>query len=122
LRQRIETAYFAAAVLIPRSQVLGHLSEARDQHDLDVEDVKELFYVSYEMAAWRMANLLPHHLGIPCHIVVSDEVGTVVKGMVNDGAPVPRDEHGGIETQRLCRRWGSQMTFHSEDRFATHRQ
>jgi hypothetical protein len=74
------------------------------------------------MAAWRMANLAHRHLGIASHIVVSDEVGTVIKGMVNDGAPVPRDEHGGIETQRLCRRWGSQVTFRSEDRYATHRQ
>jgi XRE family transcriptional regulator, fatty acid utilization regulator len=122
LRQRMETAYFATAVLAPEAQTVAHLTEARQQHDMDVEDVKELFYVSYEMAAWRMANLLPHHFDIDCHLVVSSEVGTVVKGMVNDGAPVPRDEHGGIETQRLCRRWGSRVTFASEDRFGTHRQ
>ncbi|MCO6502641.1 MAG: helix-turn-helix domain-containing protein [Acidimicrobiales bacterium] len=122
LRQRMESAYFAAAVLIPEQAAVEHLRLAKQERDLDVEDLKELFYVSYEMAAWRMANLAHHHLGIACHMVVSDEVGTVIKGMVNDGAPVPRDEHGGIETQRLCRRWGSQMTFHSEDRFATHRQ
>lgn len=122
LRQRVEAAYFAAAVLVPKQPALEHLSEARSDHDLDVEDIKELFYVSYEMAAWRLANLLPHHFDLDCHVVVSNEVGTVVKGMVNDGAPVPRDEHGGIETQRLCRRWGSRVTFSSGDRFGTHHQ
>jgi transcriptional regulator with XRE-family HTH domain len=122
MRQRMETAYFAAAVLVPESAAIEHFTLAKEHHDIDVEDIKELFYVSYEMAAWRTANLIGHHLGIPCHLVVSDEVGTVVKGMVNDGAPVPRDGYGGIETQRLCRRWGSRVTFASHDRFDTHRQ
>jgi hypothetical protein len=122
LRQRVETAYFAGAVLVPESAAVTHLSAARDQRDIDVEDVKELFYVSYEMAAWRTFNLIGHHLDIDAHLVISDEVGTVVKGAVNDGAPVPRDEHGGIETQRLCRRWGSRVTFDSHDRFGTHHQ
>jgi transcriptional regulator with XRE-family HTH domain len=122
LRQRMETAYFAGAVLVPESAAVTHLSESRELRDIDVEDVKELFYVSYEMAAWRMANLLGQHFDIDCHLVVSNEVGTVVKGLVNDGAPVPRDEHGGIETQRLCRRWGSRVTFASHDRFGTHQQ
>lgn len=122
LRQRMETAYFAAAVLVPEQGVLKHLTESKDRHDIDVEDVKELFYVSYEMAGWRTANLLGNHFDIDCHLVVSDEVGTVVKGMVNDDAPVRRDDHGGIETQRLCRHWGSRVTFGSEDMFATHHQ
>jgi hypothetical protein len=95
---------------------------AKESHDLDVEDVKELFYVSYEMAAWRTANLLTHHLGIECHLLVSDEMGRVVKGYANDGAPIPRDDHGGMETQRLCRQWGARTTFDSQDRFATHHQ
>lgn len=122
LRQRMETAYFAAAVLAPEESVVARLMVAKEDHDIDVEDVKELFYVSYEMAAWRTANLLTRHLGISCHVLVSDEMGVVVKGYANDGSPVPRDDHAGIETQRLCRRWGSRLTFQSEDRFATHHQ
>lgn len=122
LRQRMETAYFAAAVLAPEESVVVRLMVAKENHDIDVEDVKELFYVSYEMAAWRTANLLTRHLGIRCHLLVSDEMGVVVKGYANDGVPAPRDEHGGIETQRLCRRWGARVTFESEDRFATHHQ
>jgi transcriptional regulator with XRE-family HTH domain len=122
LRQRMETAYFAAAVLAPEESVVARLMVARENHDIDVEDVKELFYVSYEMAAWRTANLLTRHFGIPCHLLVNDEMGIVIKGYGNDGLPVPRDEYGGIETQRLCRRWGARVTFDSEDMFSTHQQ
>lgn len=122
LRQRMETAYFAAAVLAPEDSVVARLLVAKETHDIDVEDVKELFYVSYEMAAWRTANLLTRHLGIRCHLLVSDEMGVLVKGYANDGVPVPRDEHGGLETQRLCRRWGTRVTFDSQDRFGTHHQ
>lgn len=122
LRQRIESAYFAAAVLVPEEAVIPRLARAREDHDLDVEDVKELFYVSYEMAAWRLANLATRHLGIPGHLLVSDQMGTVVKAYANDGAPIPRDADGGMETQRLCRRWGARLTFQSPDRYGTHHQ
>ena len=122
LRQRVETAYFAAAVLAPEAAVVPKLVEARDRHDLDVEDIKELFYISYEMAAWRFANLATRHLGFPTHLIVSDRMGSVIKGYSNDEVPVPRDEHGGIETQRLCRRWGTRRTFESNERFGTYHQ
>lgn len=122
LRQRMETAYFASAVLVPETAVLGRLRSAREQHDIDVEDVKELFYVSYEMAAWRTANLLSRHLDIKSHLIVSDDLGSVVKGYANDGVPAPTDEHGGMETQKLCRRWGARLTFDSPDKFGTHHQ
>ncbi|HET9258544.1 MAG TPA: helix-turn-helix transcriptional regulator [Acidimicrobiia bacterium] len=122
LRQRMETAYFASAVLAPEDSVVARLMVAKENHDIDVEDVKELFYVSYEMAAWRTVNLLTRHLGIRSHLLVSDEMGVVVKGYTNDDVPVPRDEHGGIETQRLCRRWGARVTLDSTDRFGTHHQ
>jgi len=122
LRQRVETAYFAAAVLAPEEAVVARLSGAKDNHDIDVEDVKELFYISYEMAAWRTANLATHHLGIKTHVIVSDAMGTVVKAYANDGAPIPRDDHGGMETQRLCRRWGARITFDSAERYGTHHQ
>ena len=122
LRQRMETAYFAAAVLAPEDVVVPRLTAARENHDIDAEDVKELFYVSYEMAAWRTVNLLTHHFGIQSHLLISDEMGTVIKGYSNDGAPIPRSEHGGMETQRLCRHWGARVTFDSHDKFGTHHQ
>ncbi len=50
------------------------------------------------------------------------DMGTVVKGYANDGLPVDRDEYGGLETQRLCRRWGARATQDSADHFDTHHQ
>lgn len=122
LMQRMETAYLASAVLAPEDWVVARIAAAKGNHDIDVEDVKEFFYISYEMAAWRTANLLTRHFGIRSHMLVSDEMGSVVKGYANDGAPVARDIHGGMETQRLCRRWGARITFDSSDRFDTHHQ
>ncbi len=122
LRQRVETAYFATAVLVPEEAVVPKLRAAKRQYDIDVEDIKELFYVSYEMAAWRTVNLLTRHLGIRSHLLVNDENGTVIKGYSNDGVPAPRDEHGGMEALRLCRWWGARATFDSPDRFGTHHQ
>ena len=89
LRQRVETAYFAAAVLAPESAVVPKLRGGPDRHDLDVEDVKELFYVSYEMAAWRIANLATRHLGFPTHLIVSDRMGSVIKGLRQRRGPAP---------------------------------
>jgi XRE family transcriptional regulator, fatty acid utilization regulator len=122
LRQRVETAYFASAVLAPEDAVVARLSAAKEHHDIDVEDVKELFYLSYEMAAWRTVNLATRHLGIKTHLIASDRMGTVIKGYANDDVPIPRDDHGGMETQRLCRRWGARLTFQSTERYATHHQ
>jgi predicted transcriptional regulator len=122
LRQRVETAYFAAAVLAPEDAVVSRMQSAKENHDIDVEDVKELFYLSYEMAAWRTVNLATRHLGIRAHLTVSDRSGAVVKAYANDNAPIPRDEHGGMETQRLCRRWGARRTFDSAERYGTHHQ
>jgi transcriptional regulator with XRE-family HTH domain len=122
LRQRVETAYFAAAVLAPEDAVVSRLQSAKENHDIDVEDVKELFYLSYEMAAWRTVNLATRHLGIQAHLLVSDRSGAVIKAYANDDAPIPRDDHGGMETQRLCRRWGARRTFDSAERYGTHHQ
>lgn len=122
LRQRMETAYLAAAVLVPEETVVPRVMVAKEHHDIDVEDVKELFYVSYEMAAWRTVNLLTHHFGMRSHLLISDPIGTIVKGYANDDVPVRRDEYGGMETQRLCRHWGGRVTLDSRDRFDTHHQ
>ena len=122
LRQRVETAYFASAVLAPEEVVVARLQSAKENHDIDVEDVKELFYLSYEMAAWRTVNLATRHLGLRTHLLVSNRLGTVIKAYANDGAPIPRDDHGGMETQRLCRRWGARKTFESTERYGNHHQ
>src|SRR5690606_34807449 len=50
LRQRIEANYFAAAVLVPQQAAVPFLQAAKRQRDLAVEDLRDLFGVSYEMA------------------------------------------------------------------------
>lgn len=122
LRQRLEAAYFAAAVLVPERAAVPFLLAARGDRDLSVEDLKERFYVSYEMAAQRFSNLATHHLGMRTHVLRSDPAGVVVKAFANDGLPLPTDAHGSAEGQVLCRRWGARAAYASEDRFALHHQ
>src|SRR5690606_13579108 len=62
LRQRVEANYFAAAVLVPEKTAVPFLQEAKAERDLAVEDLRDVFSVSYEMAAHRFTNLATRHL------------------------------------------------------------
>ena len=94
LRQRVEANYFAAAVLMPEQAAAKFLYEAKDARDLSVEDLRDVFSVSYEMAAHRFTNLATHHLDIPCHFVKNDESGIIYKAYENDGVVFPADAVG----------------------------
>ncbi len=122
LRQRVEAAYFAGAVLVPEQSAVSFLLDAKADRDISVEDLKEVFYVSYEMAAHRLTNLATHHLELKVHFVRSDDTGTIWKAYENDGVPFPVGADGSIEGQRLCRHWGTRLAFNSPDRFAIHYQ
>jgi transcriptional regulator with XRE-family HTH domain len=103
LRQRVEVNYFAAAVLMPETAAAPVLDRAKQNRDLAVEDLVDLFSVSYEMAAHRFTNLATHHLDLPCHFVKNDASGIIYKAYENDGVVFPADPSGAIEGQRLCR-------------------
>ncbi len=120
-RQRLESAYFAAAVLVPERPVVTALASAKRERDLTVEDIKERFYVSYEMAAQRFTNLATRHLGIETHFIHSDPDGMVWKAYQNDGFPLPT-EGGAAEGCRLCRHLGGRLVYSSADRFDVHYQ
>ncbi len=105
LRQRVEANYFAAAVLVPEEPAARFLREAMQDRSLSVEDLRDVFAVSYEMAAHRFTNLATHHLGLPCHFVKNDAGGIIYKAYENDGVVFPADEAGAIEGQRMCREW-----------------
>jgi predicted transcriptional regulator len=122
LRQRIEANYFAGAVLVPEQAALALLEQAVVDDDISVEDIKEVFYVSYEMAAHRFCNLATHGLDLRVHFVRSDAQGTIWKAYENDGVPFPTAPDGAIEGERLCREWGTRVVFHSDDVFAVHYQ
>ena len=118
LRQRVEANYFAAAVLVPEEPAARFLREARDARSLSVEDLRDVFAVSYEMAAHRFTNLATHHLGLPCHFVKNDAGGIIYKAYENDGVVFPADETGAIEGQRMCRQWSGRQVFAAADRFS----
>ena len=122
LRQRVESNYFAAAVLAPEDPAVDFLREAQREHDISIEDLKEAFYISYEMGAHRFSNLATKHLGLKVHFIRSDQTGVVSKAYENDDVPIPHGPDGSIERQRLCRQWGTRMAFESDDAFALHYQ
>ena len=122
VRQRVAANYFAGALLAPEASVVKLLTESKAAEDISVEDVNELFYVSYEMAAHRITNLITHHFGIPIHFIRSDGDGRVWKAYENDGVPLPSAADGTVEGQQTCRWWGSRQAFGSEDAYALHYQ
>jgi hypothetical protein len=122
VRQRVEANYFAGALLSPERAVVAVLGAARDREDISVEDLSESFYISYEMAAHRLTNLITRHFDIPVHFQRSDPEGVLWKAYENDGVLLPADADGTIEGQRLCKWWSSRQAFESEDSYALHYQ
>jgi predicted transcriptional regulator len=122
LRQRVEANYFAGAALMPEVSVVPFLEKAKADRNLSVVDIRDSFYVSYEMAAHRFTNLATEHLGLAVHFVRSDELGIIWKAYENNGVPFPRNSVGAIEGQRLCREWGTRKAFRADDRYTIHYQ
>ena len=122
LRQRVETNYLAAALLVPEDSALAVLQEAKAARALSVEDLRDAFAVSYETAAHRFTNLATHHLGIPLHFLKVHESGTLSKAYENDGAAFPTDVLGAVEGQKVCRYWSARQVFAVEDRFTPYHQ
>ena len=122
LRQRVESNYFAGAVLAPESPAVSLLQEAAAASDVAVQDLKDVFYVSYEMAAHRLTNLATRHLGIPMHFLRADEEGLISKAYENDNVPFPTAVDGSLEGVRVPSSWAPRQVFHSADTYDTHAQ
>jgi XRE family transcriptional regulator, fatty acid utilization regulator len=122
LRQRVEANYFAAAMLVPEAAAVGALQEAKRRRDIAVEDLRDMFAVSYETAAHRLTNLITHHLGLRVHFMRVHESGTIYKAYENDGVSFPTDPLGAIEGQLGCRAWAARMVFTSDDRYSSYTQ
>jgi predicted transcriptional regulator/transcriptional regulator with XRE-family HTH domain len=122
LRQRVEANYFAAATLVPESAVVPFLSDAKRDHALDMEDIRDVFAVSHETAAHRFTNLATHHLGLPVHFSRTDASGTIYKAYENDGLAFPTDAIGAIEGQLACREYSSRQVFKAPERYGTYAQ
>src|SRR5579875_3697427 len=122
LRQRVESNYFAGAVLVPERAAVRFLSDAKEARDLAVEDLVDVFSVSYEMAAHRFTNLATRYLGMPCHFTKNDSSGIIYKAYECDNLVFPMDPAGAIEGQRMCRKWAGRQVFGAADRFSPHCQ
>ena len=122
LRQRIESNYFSAAVLAPEAPAVELLSEAKRQGDISVEDLKEMFYISYEMAAHRFTNLATVHLGLPVHFLRTEAEGVISKAYENDGLAFPVTSDGGLEGERVPRQWGARQAWGAHGHFLLHEQ
>jgi len=122
LRQRVEANYFAAALLVPERAAAPFLLEAKRDRSLSMEDLRDVFAVSYETAAHRFTNLATRHLGITVHFTRTDATGTIYKAYENDGLPYPADSTGAIEGQPACRQFASRRVFGSTDRYGTYTQ
>ena len=122
LRQRVETNYVAAALMLPEQSAAAMLVGAKSTRSLSVEDLRDAFAVPYETAAHRFTNLATHHLGIPVHFMKVHESGTLHKAYENDGVDFPSDALGAIEGQPVCRRWTAREVFTIADRFSPYHQ
>ena len=117
LRQRVEANYLAGAVLLPESAAVPLLTEAKQQRQISMEDLRDAFGVSYEMAAHRFTNLATQHLGLEVHFMKAHESGTLIKAYENDGVRFPSDALGNFEGATVCRNWTARTVFGQPDRF-----
>lgn len=111
LRQRIEINYVAAACLMPQSQSVAFLSQAKADRDIAVEDFRDAFGVTHEAAALRFTNLATSHLDLTLHFLRVGDDGAVYKAYENDGLRLPVDVTGSTEGQLVCRRWSARVAF-----------
>ena len=122
LRQRVETNYLAAALMVPEHSAIAFLEAAKGKRELSVEDLRDAFAVSYETAAHRFTNLATEHLGIPVHFLKVHESGTISKAYENDNVVFPMDALGAVEGQLVCRNWSARRVFDVDDRFSPYHQ
>ena len=113
LAQRVEVNYFAAAALIPQRWAVAYCEP--QQQGLEIEDLRDRYLTSYEMAAHRFTNLATIHLDIPVHFMKTNKAGIIYKAYANDGVTFPADSSGAVEGQRVCRFWTARRVFEQPD-------
>lgn len=117
LRQRVEANYLAGAVLLPARATVTQLAEAKKQRQISMEDLRDAFGVSYEMAAHRFTNLATERLDLEVHFMKVHESGTLIKAYENDGVRFPSDALGNLEGATVCRNWTARTVFGQPDLF-----
>jgi predicted transcriptional regulator len=111
LQQRLEINYFAAAALMPRTQAVRFLQQAKTDKDIALEDFRDAFGVTHEAAALRFTNLATAHLDMRVHFIRVGGDGAISKAYENDGLPLPMDITGSVEGEIVCRHWSARRAF-----------
>ncbi|HWH98039.1 MAG TPA: ImmA/IrrE family metallo-endopeptidase, partial [Pseudolysinimonas sp.] len=111
LQQRLEINYFAAAALMPRTQSVQFLQQAKNDRDIALEDFRDAFGVTHEAAALRFTNLATAHLDMRVHFLRVGGDGAIAKAYENDGLPLPMDVTGSVEGEIVCRYWSARRAF-----------
>ncbi len=118
LLQRVEANYLAGAILLPEEGGVRVLSEAKASRQISMEDLRDAFGVSYEMACHRFTNLATEHLDLPVHFMKVHDSGTLIKAYENDNVVFPSDALGAYEGTTVCRQWTARTVFSATDRFS----
>jgi transcriptional regulator with XRE-family HTH domain/predicted transcriptional regulator len=111
LQQRLEINYFAAAALMPRTQAVNFLQQAKSDRDIALEDFRDAFGVTHEAAALRFTNLATAHLDMRVHFLRVGGDGAIAKAYENDDLPLPMDVTGSVEGEIVCRYWSARRAF-----------
>ena len=122
LQQRLEINYYAACCLMPQTNAVAFLQQAKKDRDLAVEDFRDAFGVTHEAAGMRMTNLLTEHIGIPLHFLRVDGDGAISRVFENDDLPLPMDVTGAVEGQIICRKFSARSAFAEQNRTTEHYQ
>ena len=122
LQQRLEINYYAACCLIPESNAVSFLADAKKDRNLAVEDFRDAFGVTHESAAMRMTNLMTEHFDMRMHFLRVGSAGQIERVYENDDLPLPEDVTGSVEGQVVCRHFAARDAFERHNRTTEHYQ
>jgi XRE family transcriptional regulator, fatty acid utilization regulator len=111
LHQRLEINYFASACLMPLSQSVDFLRQAKADRNIAIEDFRDAFGTTHESAALRFTNIATPYLDMTWHFLRVGDDGAVYKAYENDGLRLPVDVTGSTEGEIVCRRWSARRAF-----------
>jgi transcriptional regulator with XRE-family HTH domain len=111
LHQRLEINYFASACLMPLTQSVDFLRQAKADRNIAIEDFRDAFGTTHESAALRFTNIATPYLDMAWHFLRVGDDGAVYKAYENDGLRLPVDVTGSTEGEIVCRRWSARRAF-----------
>ena len=82
-----------------------------------VEDLRDVFSVSYEMAAHRFTNLATHHLGLPVTSSRTTRAASSTRPTRTTAWCCPPTRRVRSRASGMCRQWAGRRVFAAADRF-----